>query len=96
MVGAINAPTKGNTLDAFISLAKNATESTSPPLGPVGGVLSTSNSQAASTIKVSVGADGKLAYSPNNITASVGTQVEFSFNPKVYTPKNNASRACHS
>jgi plastocyanin len=43
----------------------------------------TINAQAGTTIKVNVGADGKLAYSPNNIIASVGTQVEFSFNPKV-------------
>lgn len=39
MVGSINAPTTGNTLDAFIQLASNATQSTAPPGGAVGGVL---------------------------------------------------------
>jgi len=39
MVGAINAPATGNTLDAFILLASNATQSTAPPGGAAGGVL---------------------------------------------------------
>jgi hypothetical protein len=55
MVGAINAPTTGNTLDAFIQLAKNATESTSPPFGPVGGILSTlSNSTSTPSNSTSI------------------------------------------
>ncbi|KAG0647551.1 putative GPI-anchored cupredoxin [Hyphodiscus hymeniophilus] len=52
MVGAINAPASGNTFDKFAALAKNATTSTSPPLGPVGGILkvsSTSTSTSTST-----------------------------------------------
>lgn len=39
MVGAINAPATGNTLDAFIRIATNATQSTAPPGGVAGGVL---------------------------------------------------------
>jgi hypothetical protein len=49
MVGAINAPTTGNTLDAFITLAKNATTSTSPPGGPVGGTLNTNSNSTSSS-----------------------------------------------
>src|ERR1019366_1634481 len=37
MVAAINAQATGNTLAAFKLLAANATLSTSPPTGPVGG-----------------------------------------------------------
>jgi plastocyanin len=54
-------------------------------LGLVALAAATVHAQAGATIKVSVGADGKLSYNPNNIIASVGTQVEFTFNPKVYT-----------
>lgn len=36
----------------------------------------------SSPFKVSVGADG-FTYTPNNIIAEVGTQIEFSFFPKV-------------
>lgn len=43
----------------------------------------TVQAQAGTTIQVTVGADGKLQYSPNDITAAVGTNVEFSFFPKV-------------
>ena len=39
MVGAINAPSSGSTLDAFITLAEHATASTSPPGGAIGGVF---------------------------------------------------------
>lgn len=40
MVGSINAPTSGNTLEAFIGLAKSASTSTIPPTAPLGGTLS--------------------------------------------------------
>jgi len=50
MVGAINAPATGNTLDAFILLASNASQSTFPPGGAAGGVLQVgSNSSNLST-----------------------------------------------
>jgi plastocyanin len=50
MVGAINAPTTGNTFAAFAALAKNATASTSPPGGAVGGLLQVgSNSNSTSS-----------------------------------------------
>ena len=31
---------------------------------------------------VTVGAGGKLEFSPNNITLAVGNQIEFAFNPQ--------------
>lgn len=34
------------------------------------------------TLQVGVGADGTLAYAPNNIIAPVGTQIEFIFDGK--------------
>ncbi|KAI8314478.1 hypothetical protein K4K61_004713 [Colletotrichum sp. SAR11_59] len=39
MVGAINAPDQGNTLQAFTDLASKAPPSTLPPMAPLGGVL---------------------------------------------------------
>jgi hypothetical protein len=55
MVAAINAPATGNTLEAFIAKAKNATASTSPPSSaPLGGILkvgsASNNSSSASVI----------------------------------------------
>lgn len=47
MVGAINAPTVGNTLEAFVHVAKAATESTSPTFGPVGGILGITNNPSS-------------------------------------------------
>lgn len=48
MVGAINAPATGNTLDAFILLASTASNSTFPSGGPSGGELSSGSSSSAS------------------------------------------------
>jgi hypothetical protein len=42
----------------------------------------TANAQTGTTIQVAVGQSG-LTYTPNNITAAVGTAIEFSFFPKV-------------
>jgi plastocyanin len=50
----------------------------------------TVNAQTGQTIQVTVGtADGKLVYSPNNIVAPVGTQIEFSFFPKACNSTND-------
>jgi hypothetical protein len=49
------------------------------------------NAQAGALIEVEVGPGGKLEYSPNNIIAPVGTQIQFSFNPKVCDLKNDIS-----
>jgi hypothetical protein len=46
------------------------------------GVAQPAVTATSSPFKVSVGADG-LTYTPNNIIAEVGTQIEFSFFPKV-------------
>lgn len=48
MVGSINAPTTGNTLEAFQDLAKKASTSTIPPQAPLGGVLSVNGTVIAS------------------------------------------------
>ncbi|KAK3318844.1 hypothetical protein B0H66DRAFT_517229 [Apodospora peruviana] len=78
MVGSINAPPQGNTLEKFKeNAAKAPTPSKSPPdLLPVGGVRK---------LRVDVGLDGKLVFTPNNITELPRTIVEFSFNPKNHT-----------
>jgi len=49
MVGAINAPATGNTLDAFILLASNASQSTFPAGGAAGGVLQVGSNSNLST-----------------------------------------------
>ncbi|OAQ68111.1 extracellular serine-rich protein [Pochonia chlamydosporia 170] len=49
MIGAINAPKTGNTFEAFSQLAIKASNTTNPPSGPVGGVLSNGGSQTNST-----------------------------------------------
>jgi hypothetical protein len=49
MVGAINAPTTGNTLEKFAEGAAKASTSTSPEGGAVGGVLSNNEVASASS-----------------------------------------------
>ncbi|KAH7419610.1 Cupredoxin [Cadophora sp. MPI-SDFR-AT-0126] len=49
MVAAINAPQTGNTFEAFALLAKNATASTSPPGGAVGGILKLADGSESSS-----------------------------------------------
>lgn len=67
MVAAINAPTTGNTLAAFVALAKNATTSTSPPgSAPVGGILKVAGANSSSSSVVS---------SSKTVTATVATLV---------------------
>ncbi|KAF2100236.1 hypothetical protein NA57DRAFT_73846 [Rhizodiscina lignyota] len=39
MVGSVNAPVVGNTLEKFIGLAKKASTSTIPPEAPIGGIF---------------------------------------------------------
>ncbi|KAM7203460.1 hypothetical protein V8F20_004054 [Naviculisporaceae sp. PSN 640] len=75
MVHSINAPSSGNTLDAFKQLAKKApTPSQSPPdLLPRGGIRK---------LHVDVGLNAQLTFTPNNITELPGTLVSFSFNPR--------------
>jgi len=54
-------------------------------------VVATATAQEGTTIQVTVGKGG-LVYSPNNIRAEVGTNIEFSFFPKVRCiPPNKAS-----
>lgn len=52
-------------------------------LGLVAVAAATVQAQASTPIQVTVGADSKLQFNPSNIVAPVGTQVEFSFYPKV-------------
>ncbi|KND91033.1 hypothetical protein TOPH_04409 [Tolypocladium ophioglossoides CBS 100239] len=70
MVGAINAPTSGNTFEAFAALAKKATNSTSPPGGAVGGVLSNSNSTSSSSPSSSSVAQSSSAYTTKPYTST--------------------------
>jgi len=63
MVGAINPPATGNTLDKFVALAANATTSTSPPGGAAGGILKVnSNSTSSSTTSATSSAYTTKAY----------------------------------
>jgi plastocyanin len=60
MVGSINAPAEGNTLQAFIELAKKASTSTIGPGAPVNGVLSVNGTQVSSFDGDKPGEDGNL------------------------------------
>ncbi|OAA44788.1 extracellular serine-rich protein [Metarhizium rileyi] len=52
--------------------------------------------QAANTIKVQVGADNKLLYSPANFEASVGTKIEFHYFPKNHSvTQSSFNDPCH-
>ncbi|KAK3935940.1 hypothetical protein QBC46DRAFT_396249 [Diplogelasinospora grovesii] len=89
MVHAINAPTSGNTIDAFKASAAKASTSTSPPDGlPVGGLRK---------LHIDVGLGGNLTFSPNNVTNALPrTVVEFSFNPKNHSVvQSSFSDPCH-
>jgi plastocyanin len=52
--------------------------------------------QAGSVVKVTVGADGLLLYSPSNIGAEVGTVVEFEFFPNNHSvTQSSFMDPCH-
>lgn len=52
--------------------------------------------EANALIKVTVGKDGKLNYSPQNFEAEVGDEVEFSFFPKNHTVvQSSFADPCH-
>ncbi|EDR02304.1 uncharacterized protein LACBIDRAFT_169454, partial [Laccaria bicolor S238N-H82] len=47
--------------------------------------------------KITVGADGLLAYNPPNITAAIGDTVTFEFHPKNHTvTQSSFSDPCHA
>ena len=76
-----------NTFEAFRDLAAKAPTSTSPADGlPVGGLRK---------LKVDVGLDGKLTFTPNNITELPNTVVSFSFNPRNHSvTQSNFDNPC--
>lgn len=52
--------------------------------------------QQGKTIKVTVGADKKFLYSPNDITAEVGDKIEFDFFPANHTvTQSSFADPCH-
>jgi len=58
-------------------------------------VVATATAQEGTTIQVTVGKGG-LVYSPNNIRAEVGTNIEFSFFPKNHTvTQSSFADPCH-
>ncbi|KAH6668307.1 hypothetical protein B0J14DRAFT_641890 [Halenospora varia] len=65
MVGAINAPSTGNTLEAFITLAENSTASTSPPGTAISGFLK-ANSNSTNVVTSSSGSRGAVTVGPIN------------------------------
>jgi len=67
----------------------------SSAIGVLAAAAATANAQTGNTIQVTVGQNG-LTYSPNNITAAVGTAVEFSFFPKNHTvTQSSFADPCH-
>ncbi|KAI2614121.1 uncharacterized protein GGS25DRAFT_470393 [Hypoxylon fragiforme] len=74
MVLSVNAPSSGNTFDAYKAKAQTAATPSTPPVGtlPAGGLRK---------LHIDVGFDGKLMFNPNNVTELVGTILEFSYNP---------------
>ncbi|KAI6459695.1 hypothetical protein MCOR17_006896 [Pyricularia oryzae] len=76
MVHSINAPTSGNTHDAYKQKASQATPSSPQSKRPVGGVRE---------VTVEVAPAGELRFQPNNITEPAGTVVKFNFNPANHT-----------
>lgn len=82
MVGSINAPRTGNTLEKFIALAKAADKpSTSPSGGAVGGVLSNNTvASASSSLVTAVATDYAVSTWTTNghaTTATVSTATVF-------------------
>ena len=67
MVGAINALSTSNTLEAFITLAENSTASTSPPGTAIGGFLK-ANSNSTNVITSTSGSRGAVTYAPSSMT----------------------------
>ncbi|KAH8819811.1 Cupredoxin [Xylogone sp. PMI_703] len=87
MVHAINAPSSGNTFDAFVAKAKTASTSTVPGINPIGGLRQTN---------IDVGPGGNLTFFPPNITELVGTQVVWTFNPKNHSVvQSSFNDPCH-
>ncbi|KAI1143077.1 hypothetical protein F5Y05DRAFT_142076 [Hypoxylon sp. FL0543] len=74
MVHAINAPSTGNTFDAYKAGAQKAATPSTPPAGtlPAGGLRK---------LHIDVGFNGNLVFNPNNVTELVGTVLEFEYNP---------------
>lgn len=67
----------------------------SSAIGVLAAAAATANAQTGTTIKVSVGENG-LTYTPNNITAAVGTAIEFDFFPKNHTvTQSSFADPCH-
>jgi len=65
MVGAINALSTGDTLEAFITLGQNSTTSTSPPGTAIGGVL---KANLNSTSTSASGSGGAVTYTASTMT----------------------------
>jgi len=61
--------------------AGGSTTSSTAAAGPA----STTSSSTASIQTVTVGANNALAFSPNTITANVGTSIEFIFSPPIHS-----------
>jgi len=88
MVGAINAPAVGNTLNAFIALAQNASTSTSPPGGAVGGVLAVSNSPSST---VTSSTTSSISISSSSSSTSAASQTKSTIISSTTTPSTSAS-----
>ncbi|KAI0021641.1 hypothetical protein F4780DRAFT_770120 [Xylariomycetidae sp. FL0641] len=74
MVHSINAPTEGNTFDAYKAKAQLASTPSTPSDDqiPTGGLRK---------LHIDVGFDSQLVFNPSNVTEIIGTVVEFEYNP---------------
>ncbi|KIN07215.1 hypothetical protein OIDMADRAFT_16032 [Oidiodendron maius Zn] len=108
MVGAINAPTTGNTLEAFIALAAKANTSTSPDVAPgFGGILAASNNTVLSASSVVTSAEA-TSYAVSTyttagqvVTTTLATQTVFETiligaTPVSVAPSSSSSGAASS
>lgn len=102
MVFAINPPdpsVSNNTFEAFQDAAKAlgaASSSAAPPSSTSATSPPSTTSTAPSsgiTHTITVGDNGNLAYSPNNITAAIGDVLSFEFHPKNHTVTQSTFQA---
>lgn len=87
------SPTSGNTFDAFMTLAQNATTSTIGPLAPVGGILAANGTTigleqntivfSADTFAAGTSSGSSSSYSANPINMTFAPPPDMAWNPDV-------------
>jgi hypothetical protein len=86
MVFSVNAPTSGNTFDAFRQLALKSNTTTSSTTSSSYSTATGSYYSDSTDHQIVVGgSNGQLVYTPPNINAKPGDTVTFSFRQKNHT-----------